>query len=177
MRGRALIGVAFVVAGLLLLLNNLNIIVIPAIGRLIWPGLIILVGVRMLRRHSAGAAPCSSFGSTPLDSSALVTITTVMGAVERKCSSKEFTGGSITAFMGGVKADFRDAVIDRAEATLDVFAMMSGLEINVPPEWSVESHVTPWLGGYEDKTTPVKEGTKRLIIRGTVLMGGIEVKN
>jgi hypothetical protein len=38
--------------------------------------------------------------------------------------------------------------------------------------------VTPLLGGFDDKTRPPQgSGVHRLIIRGAVIMGGIEVKN
>jgi hypothetical protein len=38
--------------------------------------------------------------------------------------------------------------------------------------------VTPILGGFEDKTRPPHEvSTQRLVIRGIVMMGGVEVKN
>jgi hypothetical protein len=47
----------------------------------------------------------------------------------------------------------------------------------VPPDWTVVSHVNPILGGYEDSTAPPKLQTKRLIIRGTVIMGGVETSN
>ena len=33
------------------------------------------------------------------------------------------------------------------------------------------------MGGYEDSTQPPKEETKRFVIRGAVVMGGIEVTN
>ena len=33
------------------------------------------------------------------------------------------------------------------------------------------------MGGFEDKTRPPKDTTKRLIIKGTAIMGGVEIKN
>ena len=55
--------------------------------------------------------------------------------------------------------------------------MWGGIEIRVPPDWTVISRVDPILGGYEDKTTPPKDDSKRFVVRGSVVMGGIEVKN
>jgi hypothetical protein len=60
----------------------------------------------------------------------------------------------------------------------DVFAMWGGIEIRVPENWTVVGRVTPILGGFDDKTRPPQqESTQRLVIRGFVIMGGVEVKN
>jgi len=58
-----------------------------------------------------------------------------------------------------------------------VFSMWGGIEIRVPPDWTVVSHVDPIMGGYDDSTQPPKEEAKRFVIRGAVVMGGIEVTN
>ena len=34
--------------------------------------------------------------------------------------------------------------------------------------------VTPLMGGFEDKSHPLTEAKKRLLVRGTVIMGGVE---
>jgi len=79
--------------------------------------------------------------------------------------------------LGGCELDLRHAAID-GEAVIDVFAMWGGIEIKVPENWSVSGRVTPILGGYEDKTRRVPDGTnQRLLVRGLVIMGGVEIKN
>jgi hypothetical protein len=38
--------------------------------------------------------------------------------------------------------------------------------------------VTPLLGGFDDQTRPPQQASpQRLVIRGFVIMGGVEVKN
>ena len=52
--------------------------------------------------------------------------------------------------------------------------------IRVPENWSLVCDVLPLLGAVEDKTRPAPESsaqTKRLVLRGTVVMGGVELKN
>jgi predicted membrane protein len=126
----------------------------------------------------AGHAPPAPAASSPASSDSIVSAMAILGAVQRRNNSQDFRGGNVTAFMGGCEIDLRSAGISgENEPVLDVFAMWGGIEIRVPPEWTVVSHVDPILGGYEDNTRPPKEPSKRLIIRGTVIMGGIEVKN
>ena len=101
----------------------------------------------------------------------------VLGGVNRGNNSRAFRGGDLTAVMGGCEIDLRQAAIE-GEAVIDVFAMWGGIEIRVPENWSVVGRVTPILGGYEDKTRPPRDaGTQRLIVRGMVIMGGVEIKN
>ena len=48
--GHLAFGVFLLVVGVLSLLNNLNIIIIPPLTRLIFPALLIWVGVKIVRR-------------------------------------------------------------------------------------------------------------------------------
>ena len=101
----------------------------------------------------------------------------VLAGVNRGNTSKTFRGGDLTAVFGGCQIDLRQAAIE-SEAVIDVFAMWGGIEIKVPENWSVSGRVTPILGGYEDKTRRVPDGTnQRLLVRGLVIMGGVEIKN
>ncbi len=55
---------------------------------------------------------------------------------------------------------------------------MGGIEIKVPPTWSVSAHVTPFMGAMEDKTDRSQaDPQKHLVVRGFVMMGGVEVNN
>ena len=78
--------------------------------------------------------------------------------------------------MGGVQLDFRDATMEGNEARIDVTAVMGGVDIRIPRSWTVVNHVTPVMGGVQDHTRST-DGNKRLVIEGTVLMGGLKIKN
>jgi len=89
-----------------------------------------------------------------------------------------FSGGDLTALMGGIKLDLRDVSMQGDRAFLDVFAFWGGIEILVPPDWTVSSQVTTLIGGFVDNRKPSRVvPTKTLIVRGLNLMSGIEVKN
>ncbi len=90
--------------------------------------------------------------------------------------SQDFRNGDVTALMGGIEIDFRQASI-QSVATLHVLAVMGGIEIKVPSDWVVECRAVAFLGGVEDKTVPPAQATKRLVIDGFVMMGGVEVSN
>jgi len=102
--------------------------------------------------------------------------TAILGGIERTNNSSNFRHAEASALLGGVKLDFRDAVMEGNEATLDVQAIMGGVEIRVPRTWTVVNHVNSVLGGVEDHSRSTDSG-KRLVIDGTVLMGGLEISN
>jgi hypothetical protein len=95
--------------------------------------------------------------------------------IERRISSPLFRRADFTAVMGGIEVDLRQAGTP-GEAIIDVFIMMGGLEIKVPPDWIVSNQMIAVMGGAVDKSTGLKDAKHRLIIRGFVFMGGVEVK-
>jgi len=78
--------------------------------------------------------------------------------------------------MGGVELDLTDATMTQSPAVIEAFAMWGGIEISVPETWEVTGEVVPFMGGFEIKVAPVGAPQRRLIVRGTAIMGGIEVK-
>ena len=164
-------GTILTVVGVWLLLENLG--VWPySLGDL-WPLIVVALGV-FLVWGALGNRPRGPFP----DDSSRVSSFSMLGGTEHRSKSQDFQGGDATAILGGCKIDLRQAAIKSGEALLDVFAMWGGVEIIVPRSWSVVIKGAPILGGFEDKTdSPREEGGPRLIVRGTALMGGVEIKN
>ena len=104
--------------------------------------------------------------------------TAVMAGTERSFGSQQFYGGQAVAVMAGIEIDLSSAKPGETEACIDVLAIWGGVNIRVPDGWLVVNRVTELLGGYEDKTVrPADPNAPRLVIRGSVIMGGVEVKN
>jgi predicted membrane protein len=168
--GSAVGGVLFVIAGSWLLLDSLQLITASFLD--FWPVLLIVAGSLIVwqgirGRHYAAVGPTDE----------TINAIAILAGVNRGSNSASFLGGELTAFMGGCEIDLRNAGIN-GEAVIDVFAMWGGIEIRVPENWTVIGRVTPIMGGFEDKTrAPQGASTHRLVIRGVVIMGGVEVKN
>ena len=102
----------------------------------------------------------------------------VLCGSKSRITSQAFRGGDITAFMGGCELDLTAADLGPEEAVVDVFALMGGVEITVPPDWTVDARVIPFMGGMDDSTDrSTADPAKRLVIKGFVMMGGIEIKS
>ena len=104
-----------------------------------------------------------------------VDVTAILGGSKTVNSSPDFTGGQALAIMGGCEVDLRKATITE-DAVLDIFAFWGGVVVQVPEEWDVDNRVNAVLGGVEDKTHGVLGNNPRLVLTGTVIMGGAEVK-
>ncbi len=160
---------------------------------LIWPAIIVFIGARLImqtqgrRRDAQPAAP--SFGATaarPTTSgNGRVSLCSVFGNSQRASSDKPFRGGDMISIVGGTRLDLRQATIEPGgEAVINVFTIMGGHEIWVPPGWTVVSEVIPVLGSVEDKRLPSIDSTPapgdaqpRLVLQGLVILGGLIVKN
>lgn len=170
-RPRLAAGGLITMAGLWLLLVNLDLLQIGLWD--LWPlGLVFTGGWLVLR----GARRSSDAGA-PAEPDDFVNAFVMMGAVVRKLNSARFRGGEATAFMGGVELDLRGVHPATDTIVIDVLAWWGGIELWVPPDWKVTSEVLPIMAGYEDKTKVAADAKTHLIVRGLVVMGGVEVGN
>jgi len=164
-------GVIITAAGLVLLFGNLNLIRYGIWD--LWPLGLVFAGAFLVWRVTLRARG----GGPPVDPDDYANAFVMMGGVVRKMSSSQFRGGEATAFMGGVELDLRNAHPANNTVVMDVLAWWGGIELWVPPDWKVTSEVLPIMAGYEDKTKPQADAKTHLILRGLVVMGGIEVGN
>jgi predicted membrane protein len=188
-----MVGFIFALVGFFWILDNLQVFEF-SFGRL-WPLVLMLIGLviiwKALAYSSAAQVPPIPPipGSTlrpstePLSNdsatgdSEMVQGAAVLGGYKRVINSRSFRGGNLFVFMGGCEIDLRDASISSAPAVLDIFAMWGGVELKVPTDWVVELRGMPILGGFEDKSRPPQDHSKRLVVKGMVIMGGVEIKN
>ena len=174
-RNRGMVtGGLFAVVGLLLLLRNLDVITFSIWH--FWPLILVFIGVMLVWRAFGKRVRPVGNGGDRADGDSQIHVFAMLGGVERRNSSQDFKGGEITAILGGCELDLRGASIRDGEAVIDVFTFWGGIDIRVPADWAVSVESMPLMGGCEDKTGGERSGqTKHLIIRGYVVMGGLEI--
>jgi len=168
------LGVAFIIVGIVLLLQRMGFIFFS--WHVVWPLLLILGGGHLLYRSMTRGRHGTVLDKDGVRSGNLLDVTAILGGVERRISTPDFRGGDITAVLGGCELDLRESSI-ASEAVIDVFAFCGGVNIKVPADWTVILQGTPIMGGFTQKTVAPPDGSKRLIIRGQAVMGGVEVHN
>ena len=105
-------------------------------------------------------------------------VAAVMGGAERKGAWTPARQVYAIAWMGGVVLDFREARFGPGVTTVDVLAIMGGVEIMVPPGLRVESDGIGIMGGFEGRDqsgTSLHPDAPILRINGLALMGGVEI--
>ncbi len=126
--------------------------------------------------YPSNVHPAEDYNAS-VSSESMLDVTAVFGSVKKKLISKTFRGGDITAFLGGVEIDLTGADI-QTTAVLDVSAVFGGIKLIIPSDWKVQNKATAVFGGVEDKRAmPASFSNKVLVIDGTAVFGGIELKS
>ncbi len=168
-------GLVFVIIGGVFMLRNFGPLDFSI--RQIIPLILILIGVRAVM----GALGHRKTHTPESVSLSYVNDWVAFGGLDRVVTSDDFRGGDVSAFCGGFKLNLRKAQMQQPIANIDVFAWWGGGELLVPREWNVVVKTLPIMGGVDDKTEhPVSvDGAPvpQLVISGTLVMGGLEIKN
>jgi uncharacterized membrane protein YhdT len=169
-------GMAWLVIGAWLLANSVGVLRVTLwqAAAIYWPVLLVVLGLSIVRQTIGRRRDDDRL----VDRRDELHIVAILGGNKASSGSHQFRGGELTAILGGVNLDLTQARLANGRAVLEVFTMWGGLELRLPEGWIVENHMMVALGGYEDRTRPVgSHDAPRLVLRGTTLMGGIEVRN
>ncbi len=169
-----------------------------AIRRYIWPTALILVGAFLIlkprRRHhcqwadgekkKAAATDSGIEEATVIDDTYeskedYVDSTSIFGGVKKNIISKNFKGGDLVSIFGGTELDLTRADFT-GTATLELTTIFGGTKLIVPSNWTVKSEAVTIFGGMEDKRNMqnvTDSPEKILILKGTVIFGGTEIKS
>ncbi len=170
-------------------------------GRYLWPVLVIAAGLMMILRPHGKSPRCRNrrFGrmskgdgtrvagaetavfSTPetVSDDDSIDATAIFGGIKKRMMTKNFLGGEIVCIMGGAEIDLSQSdIVGRAE--IELVQAFGGTKIIVPAHWNVRSEVAAIFAGFEDRrsmSNVITDANKVLVIRGTSIFGGIEIKS
>jgi hypothetical protein len=104
-------------------------------------------------------------------------VVAIMGGASRKGAWTPARQNFSFSVMGGTELDFREAILGPGVTEVQVFALMGGTEIVVPPGINVESHGIGIMGGFDhrgDLHDPDMDAPT-LRISGLAIMGGVDI--
>jgi predicted membrane protein len=159
--------------------------------RYMWPLALILVGIFIIARPRRGRSWTNwgNVSSNPSDSTTIddtnfssedyVEGTSIFGGTKKNVISKNFKGADLVNIFGGSELDLMQSDFT-GTAIIELTTIFGGTKLLVPSNWNVRSEAVTIFGGLDDKRKmPVvqENSDKTLLIRGTVLFGGIEIKS
>lgn len=165
-----------------------------AIRRYIWPSVFILVGLLMILRprrktitdaDGTKLSSNSGDGATILDEEEswsqddFIDTTSIFGGAKKNILSKDFKGGDIVNIFGGTELNLSQADI-KGTVVLELTTIFGGTKLIVPANWEVKSEAVTIFGGLEDKRNVpalTEKSDKVLLLKGTVIFGGIDIKS
>ena len=133
----------------------------------VWPGLLILLGIGVVVAGRSGAA---SSGSHPRY------LVVLQGRVVEPPPSGP-PRASVTSILGAAKLDMSKVRPAGATTTVTATAILGGVDIIVPEGWSVSISGIPLLGAWDDTTRRDLPASHRLVVRAFSVLGGVEVRH
>lgn len=156
-----------------------------AIGQFFWPvfiigmGLIMIFGKKNKKWDGFDWKEDKMYAGMPYTSEDYLDTVAVFGGVRKNVTSKDFKGGEVVCVLGGAEINLSQSIIN-GQATLELVNVLGGTKLIVPPHWEIKSEVVAIFGGIEDKRiqqNTLPSGESVLIIRGTSVLGGIDIKS
>jgi len=159
--------------------------------RHIWPLILITLGAffifRPRHKHCRGFKKKEGIQSetiTPLSEESytqddIIDNVNIFSGTKKVILSKNFKGGDIVNIFGGSEIDLTQADIT-TPAILEVTAIFGGATLIVPSNWAIKSEAVTIFGGIGDKRKIVpstESPTKTLVLKGTMIFGGMEIKS
>jgi predicted membrane protein len=162
--------------------------------RYTWPVILIILGLFFIFRprrrwhYDMGEKKNPVSGTSPdpvinpeetYSKEDFVNATSVFGGTKKIIISKNFKGGDLLSIFGGTELDLSKADIN-GTAILELINIFGGTKLILPSNWTVKSEAAVIFGSIEDKrsVTPAADGSEKiLLLKGTVMFGGVDIKN
>ena len=179
--------------GGLLLVGTGVFFLIPRIARLgpdwvttYWPVLLVILGLIVLvnffrsnKRPRSQERPRENAGGS-LNEDGFLNSYNSFGSRNHKVLDPVFRGAKIQNTFGGVALDLRKTFLSGDETVIEVECNFGGVKLFVPGNWAVVDQTKSFFGGTEDKRASAAndpDNLNRLVIRGHINFGGIEIRS
>ncbi len=159
--------------------------------RIVWPITIIFIGISMIYRAKfgkrreekwkkmAGRSDFFGLGETEVSPDDFIDGVSIFGSIKKQVVTKNFKGADLFTLFGGTEINLTQADFQQ-RALIDLTTIFGGAEIIVPSDWTVQSEMVSIFGGLEDNRLQKnidEMSNKVLILKGTCVFGGVEIKS
>jgi hypothetical protein len=153
----------------------------------LWPMIIIGVGLFMIFRSGKKNndpywRKWDSENSSHNSGDDYIDSVVVFGGVKKNIISKTFKGGEAVTVFGGTEINMTQADVD-GKIVLELTQIFGGTKVIIPPHWRLQTdELVAIFGGVEDKRPILSDpssvsNSKILVLKGTCIFGGIDIKS
>lgn len=161
--------------GVFLLLCCQDILNFRMFWKLLFPAIIVIVGVKLILGSMLGNRGEQVFKQIQENGSVKSGAATFSGATF-DYTGEVFEGARLDAVFGGIKCDLRGAIIN-GDCVINASTVFGGIDIYVPEGLNVKVSSNSIFGGVsgkERRNDPANQHT--LYLNATCLFGGVEIK-
>lgn len=153
---------------------------------IIFPALLIALGIRMLRKPKAKRVhqfdeESGSFTELLKDESLddRLELIAIFAGNKKIMVSKNFKGGEIVSVFGGNEINLSKCDIN-GRVKLEIVQVFGGTKLVVPANWKIQSEIVSVFGGLDDKRNLIdfnSDDSKVLVIEGVSILAGIDIRS
>lgn len=159
--------------GILFLLSSQGIVNSRIVGKLIFPVILILIGVKIIFRDSFSKSVKKNMNIN-INREDRLEYTSIFSGQKEIYPSQQFGGASILAIFGGIELDLRNAIINE-DIVINSTSICGGVDILVPSNVNVKISSIPIFGGAANKARPcISVNAPTIYINATCIFGGLD---
>lgn len=159
-----------IILGILLLLGARDIINYGLVGRLIFPIVVVVIGISLLFKGSFDKE-ISKLNKNVKDNAYAI-----FSGKDLSFNKEEAKGSNLVSIFGGIKYDLRGSSLKK-DIVINTYNFFGGVDILVDDNVKVKIKSTSFFGGVDDERSDKKDNSGNVIyINAVCFFGGVEVK-
>jgi len=163
-----------VLIGICLLLASNDIIRFEIIFKLIFPTILVVIGVSLIFKDTINNKVKKEIKK--LNKTNDKEYYATFGAQTLNYDKEEFNGCDMNAVFGGITCELEEAII-KEDTIINASSIFGMITIKVPKDVKVKITSTPIFGGVSDERKEKNNDSKKVLyINATCLFGGVEIK-
>ena len=162
--------------GVILLLACQNVIRLDLVWKLIFPVMIVAIGLRLIFKDTFNRKSREAVRKLKEQGIPMREYCATFSGQDLDFTGETFRGAELNAIFGGIKCDLRTALIPE-DAVIDACSGFGGIDIYAPEDVNVKITSNSIFGGVSNKRKKQKtEGGVTVYINGSCIFGGVDVK-
>ena len=162
------------IVGVLLLLGSQNVLSFAIIWKLMFPVILVLIGVSCIFKGITGNDLCNRIKEVKCDDKDNLKCDAVFSG-QKVVVDNSILGAEVNAVFGGLELDLREAKLKK-DIVITASAIFGGIDIFLPDDVNLQINSMNLFGGVDDKSKKNKDAKITVYLNSNCIFGGIDIK-